>query len=161
MQAHSRPDGHDKTSQPLQQGQAGGLLEEVGGIWQEFMHLLHDHLRIATLETRLVAENLVGMVATSVGIMLLLVTAWLALVSAGVVALVEHGVTSATVALLIAVAANAVVAVVLAIMVRKQVRNLQWPATLRSLKPTPPRMPEDVHEESLKGDNPLQNMTRH
>jgi hypothetical protein len=75
--------------------------------------------------------------------------------------LVEHGVTSATVALLIAVVANVVVAALLAVAVRKQVHNLQWPATLRSLKPTPPRMPEDVHAESLKGDNPMQNMTRH
>lgn len=123
--------------------------------------MLHDHLRIATLETRLVAENLVGMVATSVGVVLLLVTAWLALVSAGVVGLVTNDIASATVALLIAVALNVAAAVALGFAIRKQVKNLQWPATLRSFKPTPPRMPEDIHAESLKGDNPLQNMTRH
>jgi hypothetical protein len=161
LQTHSR-NGQAYTSQPAEQAQVGGVMEEASGIWQDLMHMLHDHLRIATLETRLVAENLVGMVVTSVGAVLLAVTAWLALVAAGVAALVENDVTSVTVALLIAVAVNVAAAVGLGFAIRRQVKYLQWPATLRSMKPTPPRMPEDIHAESLKGDNPLQGTnTRH
>src|SRR5690606_40545082 len=74
------------------------------------------------------------MIATSVAVVLLAVTAWLGLVSAGVVALVEQGIT-ASIAILIAVAVNLVLAAILVFAVRKQVSHLQWPATLRSLHP--------------------------
>lgn len=109
-------------------------MEEVKYIWHDVRLLIHDHLKLATLETKLVAESLVSMIATSVAVVLLVVTAWLGLVSAGVVAMVEQGI-AASIAILIAVAVNLVLAVILGMAIRKQVDHLQWPATLRSLHP--------------------------
>lgn len=127
--------GHDSESDtPGTTDVGGGIMEEIRYIWHDVRLLVHDHLKLATLETKLVAESLVSMIATSVAVVLLVITAWLGLVSAGVVAMVEQGIT-ASIAILIAVAVNVVLAVILGMAIRKQVSHLQWPATLRSLRP--------------------------
>ena len=128
------PEHHANSGTPSAHDVGGGIMEEAKYIWHDVRLLIHDHLKLATLETKLVAESLVSMIATSVAVVLLVVTAWLGLVSAGVVAMIEQGL-SASIAILIAVAVNLVLAVVLGIAIRKQVSHLQWPATLRSLHP--------------------------
>lgn len=135
-------------------------MDEVRHLLSDVRLLVHDHLKLATLETRLVAESLVSMVATSVAVVLLLVTAWLGLVSAGVVALVELGLPVSG-AILIAVAVNVVIAFLLGIAIRRQVNHLQWPATLRSLRPSASEQtpPQAVHE--MTGETPASNVTRH
>jgi hypothetical protein len=137
-------------------------MDEVRHIWAEFRLLIHDHLRLATLETRLVAESLVSMIATSVAVMLLLVTAWLGLISAAVVFMVERGL-SVSGAILIAVAANVLVAFLLGIAIRRQVSHLQWPATLRSLRPSSAELhqPPPASDGQMSTQAPPANVTRH
>ena len=137
-------------------------MDELRYIWRDLRLLIHDHLRIATLETKLVAESLVSMVATSVAVVLLLVTAWLGLVSAGVAFMVEMGLPVSG-AILIAVAINVVIAVLLGMAIRKQVSHLQWPATLRSLKPSSaePSPQQSIHDRQLSADAPPSTVTRH
>jgi len=142
-------------------------MEEVRNIWNDIRLLIHDHLKLAALETRLVAESLVSMVATSVAVVLLLVTAWLGLMSAGVVLLVEQGV-AASGAILIAVAVNLIIAFLLGIAIRRQVSHLQWPATLRSLRPSAADAlsQQSTPESSMQanqytGETPSSHVTRH
>lgn len=137
-------------------------MDEVRLIWHDLRLLIHDHLRLATLETKLVAESLVSMIATSVAVVLLLVTAWLGLVSAAVVFMVEMGLPVSG-AILIAVVFNVVIALLLGIAIRRQVSHLQWPATLRSLRPSSaePKPQQSVHDRSLGGETLSPNVTRH
>ncbi|HEU4709485.1 MAG TPA: phage holin family protein [Methylophilaceae bacterium] len=157
------PDPNTGAGRPVPDGKDGGVLGEAGHLWHEVRLLVHDQLKLAALETRLVAESLVSMVATSVAVVLLLVTAWLGLVSAGVVALIEWGL-AASVAILIAVVLNVVIALLLGMAIRRQVSHLQWPATLRSLRPGPqePLPPDAVEGQPPLGPHsPPYNNTRH
>lgn len=146
----------------------GGIVEEAKYIWHDVRLLIHDQLKLATLETKLVAESLVSMIATSVAVVLLVVTAWLGLVSAGVVAMIEQGI-AASIAILIAVAINLVLAVILGIAIRKQVSHLQWPATLRSLHPNAGQSAsmQSIHAQesgqmqTSAMEAPSSNVTRH
>jgi hypothetical protein len=113
-----------------------GLLESAGALWHELRGALHDQLRLAVLETKLAGTSLVVMIAAGVMVALLLVTAWLGLVGAGVLWLIGMGV-AASMAMLMVVAASVVFALALCYLIRRQSRHLQFPATLRSLRPVP------------------------
>jgi hypothetical protein len=113
-----------------------GLLESTGALWHELRGALHDQLRLAVLETKLAGTSLAVMLAAGVMVALLLVTAWLGLVGAGVLWLIGMGV-AASMAMLMAVAASVVFALALCFLIRRQSRHLQFPATLRSLRPVP------------------------
>ena len=112
------------------------ILDDVKSLWAETCGLAHDQLQLAALETKLAGESLVSMIAAGVVVAVLLVTAWLGLVGAGVLALIHSGVL-ASIAMLLAVALNVVVAFVLFKIIRNKSQNLRWAATLRSLKPRP------------------------
>ena len=112
------------------------ILDDVKSLWSETWGLAHDQLQLAALETKLAGESLVSMIAAGVVVAVLLVTAWLGLVGAGVLALIHSGVL-ASIAMLLAVALNVVVALVLFKIIRNKSQNLRWAATLRSLKPRP------------------------
>ena len=116
-----------------------GLLEEVKSLWQELRELAHDELTLVALETRLAGKSLVTMIAAGAMVAVLLVSAWLGLVGAVVLWLVGIGVT-ASIAMLLAVATNLVFALILYDMIRRQSRHLQFPATLRSLRPVPAKL---------------------
>jgi hypothetical protein len=137
-------------------------MDEVRYIWRDLRLLIHDHLRLATLETKLVAESLVSMVATSVAVVLLLVTAWLGLVSAAVVFMVEMELPISG-AILIAVLFNVVIALLLGVAIRRQVSHLQWPATLRSLRPSSAesKPQQSIHDPQLDSHTASANVTRH
>jgi uncharacterized membrane protein YhiD involved in acid resistance len=74
------------------------------------------------------------MIGAGVMVAILLVSAWLGLTGAAVLWLVSIGVM-ASIAMLLAVAANLVFALILYDVIRRQSRHLQFPATLRSLRP--------------------------
>ena len=112
------------------------LLEEIKSLWQEFSGLAHDRLTLAALETRLAGKSLVTMIAAGVMIAALLVSAWVGLMGVAVLWLVNVGIV-ASIALLIAVAANLVFALILYAVIRLKSRYLQFPATIRSLRPLP------------------------
>jgi len=123
-----------------------GVLDDVKSLWAEACGVAYDHLQLAALETKLAGESLVSMIAAGVVVAVLLVTAWLGLVGAGVLALIHSGVL-ASLAMLLAVALNVVVALVLFKIIRSKSQNLRWAATLRSLKPRP-RTPPKVEPSS-------------
>lgn len=79
------------------------------------------------------------MIAAGVMVAALLVSAWLGLMVAAVLWLISIGVV-AGIAMLLAVAANLVLALMLCYLIRRQSRHLQFPATLRSLRPAPPML---------------------
>jgi hypothetical protein len=113
-----------------------GLLDNAKELWRELRALAHDQLTLAALETKLAGKSLVNMIAAGVMVAILLISAWLGLMGAAVLWLVNIGVM-ASVAMLIAVAANLALAAILYELIRRQSRRLQFPATLRSLRPLP------------------------
>jgi hypothetical protein len=113
---------------------APGLLDDVKSLWSEVRGLTYDHLQLAALETKLAGESLVSMIAAGVIVAVLLVTAWLGLVGAAVLALIDSGML-ASIAMLLAVLINIIVAGVLFKVIAMKSQNLRWSATLRSLKP--------------------------
>ncbi len=130
----------DRQGEPAASGSAApaGLLEDVKSLWHELRAMVHDELTLAALETKLAGRSLVTMIAAGVMVGVLLVSAWLGLMGAAVLWLVSIGVV-ASIALLVVVAANLVFAVILYEVIRRQSRHLQFPATLRSLRPLPSR----------------------
>lgn len=112
---------------------ASGVMGTASALWHELSGALHDQLQLALLEAKLAGTSLATMVAAGVMAALLLVTAWLGLVGAGVLWLIGMGV-AASIAMLIAAAANVVFALALYYLIRRQSRHLQFPATLRSLR---------------------------
>ena len=113
-----------------------GLMKEVASLWQELRGLVHDQLTLAALETKLAGKSLVTMIAAGVLVAVLLITAWIGLVGAAVVGLIGVG-TTPSIAILLGVAANLLFALFLYGVIRRQSRHLQFPATLRSLRPVP------------------------
>jgi len=138
----------NRTGEPAEVGGtlsgASGLLEEVSSLWYEVRGLVHDRLTLAALETRLAGKSLVTMIAAGVLVACLLVSAWLGFMAAAVLWLIGIGVM-ASIAMLIAVAANLVLALIFYGVIRRQSRHLQFPATLRSLRP--------VRASKLQGAN--------
>lgn len=122
----------DVTNPQQPSGEGIPLLNEVKGLWLEFRGLVHDRLRLAALETQQAGKSLVSMIISGVIIALLLVSAWLGLLSALILWLIELGVM-ASVAIFLGVIANLLLAVFLAYSIRRQSRHLGWPASLRSL----------------------------
>ena len=110
----------------------GGLIKDVGRLWQQVLGLAHDHLQIAALETRLAGQSLVAMMAAGVMVALLLVSSWIGLIAAAIAALVDAGL-SISAAILLGAAANLVLALLLCAFIRGKSRDLLWAASLRSL----------------------------
>lgn len=131
--------GH--AGRPAARGQAAGasatgLLEDAGALTRELRGLVHDQLQLAVLEARLAARTMTVLVALGVGLALLLAAAWLGLLGAAVMVLINQGLGAAP-ALLIVALLNLAVTPLLYALLRRQVRSLGLPATLRTLKPQP------------------------
>ena len=113
------------------------MLEDAQSLLHELRGLTHDRLLLAALETRRAGESLVSMLVAGVVIALLLGSAWLGLIAAVVLGMIENGIVASS-AILLAVAANLLLALILFRVVRRKSRFLQFPATLRSLQTEPP-----------------------
>jgi hypothetical protein len=113
------------------------LLDNARSLWREVHGLVHDQLALAALETRLAGKSLVSMVVAGLMVAALLVSAWLGLMGVAVLWLVNVGVAP-TIAMLFAVAANITLALILRDRIQKHSRSLQFPRTVRGLRPTPP-----------------------
>lgn len=110
-----------------------GLLQEARALWSALRGVAHDRVELAALETRIAGESLARMVAAGILIALLLLSAWLAILGAGVVGLVAAGMHPGW-ALLIAALVNLGGAAGLYFLVRRLARNLGFPGTVRSLR---------------------------
>jgi hypothetical protein len=113
------------------------VLEDVQSLWHELYGLTHDRFRLAALETQRAGQSLVTMVVAGVMVAVLLNCAWLGLVAAAVLGLVENGVV-ASIAIVLAVAFNLLLALIFYGVIRRKSHYLKFPATRRSFKSSAP-----------------------
>jgi len=118
-------------------GSGSGMLEDAQSLWLELRGLTHDRFRLAALETQRAGKSLVDIVVDGIMVAVLLIGAWLELMAAAVLELVEHDVVATSSAILLAVASNLLLTLILFGMIRRKSRYLQLPVTLRSLQPIP------------------------
>jgi len=118
-------------------GSGSGMLEDAQSLWHELRGLIHDRFRLAALETQRAGESLADMIVAGVIVGALLIGAWLGLMAAAVLELVEHDVVATSSAILLAVASNLLLVLILFGVIRRKSRYLQFPATLRSFQTTP------------------------
>lgn len=111
-----------------------GPLDDLSALQRELRALVHDQLRLAGLELRLAAHSLMTMIAAAVCIGALLVMAWLGLMAAAGLGLLEMGLEPALVLLVLA-ALTLVPAGLLRMLIRHRSRDVGLPASLRALKP--------------------------
>ena len=131
------PSDHDAKSPSEASGREPGLLEVARLLERELRGIVHDHLVLAALETRQAGESLVRIIAMGLITACLLSTAWLALVSAVVIVLVQHTLLTASIALMLVFAVHGLVAMLLIAAIRKRSRSLLFPATISRLEPAP------------------------
>jgi len=113
------------------------MLEDAQSLWHELGGLIHDRFRLVALETQRAGKTLVDMIMAGVMVGVLLTGAWLGLMAAAVLELVEQDVVTTSSAILLAVAFNLLLALLLFGVIRRMCRYLQFPATLRSFQTTP------------------------
>ncbi|UOA10865.1 phage holin family protein [Methylobacter sp. S3L5C] len=118
-----------------------GIFKDGQALWYELRGLILARFQLAILETQQAGNSLVTMLIAGVIIAILLGSAWLGLVAAAAVWLVENNVVMASSAILLAVALNLLLAIILCGVIRCKSRNLQFPATLRALEPKSPESP--------------------
>jgi uncharacterized membrane protein YqjE len=112
-----------------------GLLKETTRLWDELHGLAHDHLQLAALETQRAGESLVTMITAGMIVAGLLLSAWLGLMGAAVLALTSNGIMETDSALLLAVAVDLLVALLLCGVIRRRSHHLRFPANTGSLQP--------------------------
>ena len=120
-------------SPPAAPDSGTGLLGNVQVLWRDLRGLLHDHLQLAALEAQRAGKSLVNMVIYGVAAAILVVTAWLGLMAAGVLWLIDLGLNS-SLALLAAVGVNVGGVLLLVLMIMRASKYLGFSATVRSLK---------------------------
>ena len=105
----------------------------AGSLLRQSRAVSSDYLQLAVLDARSAAVRFAWMLAYGVAAAILLVTAWLALVAAGIVWMLGSGASWIT-ALAIAAALNVVAAGVIAYLVRNMFSDPPFAATLRQLR---------------------------
>jgi uncharacterized membrane protein YqjE len=120
------------------------MQEDAQSLWKELQGLTHDRLRLAALETQRAGENLVTMIVMGVMVAILLIGAWLGLMAATVLRLIESGMVASN-AILLAIALNLLFTLLLFGVIRRKSYFLQYPGTLRSLQSAPPE-PRNVEK---------------
>lgn len=110
--------------------------EHAASFAREVRGLVHDHLELATLESRLIIHRVLRMAILAIFSALVLAGAWFALAGAAVFVLISLGVTPAMAMALVAVA-NVLLALGGWLLIKRTNTRLGWPATQRTLKPQP------------------------
>jgi hypothetical protein len=113
-------------------------------LWANGKCLVRDHTLLALLEVQRASIALVKILGAAVIISVLVVSAWMALVTAFVVWLVGAGM-NVGVAIVIAAVINLIAAGALAFWIKSQIPELLFAATVRQLKGEPPPAEKD-HE---------------
>ncbi|MGZ4981156.1 MAG: phage holin family protein [Methylobacter sp.] len=112
------------------------ILENALVLWQELYGFSHDCFHLIALEARRAGKNLVYMLIAGLIAAVLLIGAWLGIVAAAVLWLIEHGFMASS-AILLAVALTLLLTLILIVVIHRKSRYLQFPATVRSLQPMP------------------------
>jgi len=128
-----------KTAEAMQA--AKGVFGKFTGVFTSARQMLGDFVELVAFEARRAGLSLVWMIMLGVVAAMLLVTTWLALMTALAFWLVSLGVTLAGAIAIVAVT-NLLMAVAIGFVCFLLSRNLLFPATRRQLKPESP--PSDV-----------------
>jgi hypothetical protein len=108
-----------------------GILKDAAALLHELRELGQQRFLLAALETRQAAESFIAMLIAGILVAVFLNCAWLGLVAAVVLRMIEHGIAASD-AIFSAVAVNLLAVLILGIVIRRKSRYLQFPATLAS-----------------------------
>jgi hypothetical protein len=118
----------------LYRGQKGSRIGRLAGsLLQQSRTLSSDYLQLAVLDARSAAVRFAWMLCYGMVAAILLVTAWLALVAAGIVWMLGTGASWVT-ALAVAAGLNVVIGALLALRMRNMFSEPPFAATLRQLR---------------------------
>jgi hypothetical protein len=123
--------GQASSAEPLQSSK---VLEEALSLWHELHQLGHDHFLLAALETRRAGESLVTMLVAAIVLAFLLISAWLGLLAAAVLGLIENGMAASR-AILLSVVFNLLLVLIVYGVIRRKSYYLQFPAILGNFQP--------------------------
>lgn len=138
MDTNSQQDkSSGKTNAKADAAQTPSVLNDTQALLAELRGLGFDHLRLAALETQRAGESLVSMVMAGVMVAILLMAAWLGLLAAAVLWVTENNLVLPSVAMLLAVVFNLLLALICCEVVRRKKRYLHFPSTLRSFQGIP------------------------
>jgi hypothetical protein len=126
--------GTDIPVAPEETLQLKDTLEDLGSLPAELRGMVHDHLQLAGLELRLAGRSLMAMIAASVFMGALLLLAWIALMGSAGLGLEALGLSPAIVMLILAGLTLTLAWLLRAYIYRKSTA-LEFPGSLRSLKP--------------------------
>ncbi|MDV6327193.1 phage holin family protein [Idiomarina sp. Sol25] len=123
MAVHKQADANETES----------LLKQVQALESEVRGVVKAQLQLAGMETRRAGESFVRMVAFAVLAACLVFTAWAALVTAAVIAVVNSSVVSLTTALVFVAAAHLVATFYIIRHIKRRSRDLLFSETSSSL----------------------------
>jgi len=126
--------------EPSAARRAPGLGELLGRLLGEARSLVSDYALLAVLDARRAAIRLAWLLASVLVAAVLIVTAWMAFVAAGIVYMLGHGASWIS-ALAVAAAINVVGAGALAWWARHLVTEMPFHALLRQLRGEAPESP--------------------
>ncbi len=113
---------------------SAGVMAEVRSLVNEFRGLAADHVKLAALEAKQAGASLGMIVALGVLAAIFLLSAWLGLMGAVALFLVERALLTGSAALGLAVAVNLVLVLVLGVLMYRRRNQMTFAATARSLK---------------------------
>ncbi|HZP86513.1 MAG TPA: phage holin family protein [Burkholderiales bacterium] len=110
----------------------GSFTEAVQGAWHELRGLLREHFVLGVLEAQRAGLHLAYVLAAVLVVSVLVVTAWLAIVTA-IVAWLASANVSWPIVFIVAAVLNLIAAALVAWWAKRQVSELPFSATLRQL----------------------------
>ena len=119
-----------------------GLGELTGRLVGDVRQLVADFAQLAVLDARRAGVRLAMLLSAGLLIAILAITAWMALVAAGIIWMFDEGI-SWPLAIAIAALINIVAAAALAWWARHLVSEMPFTALLRQLRGDPPRNPDE------------------
>jgi len=123
----------------------------MAATWLNLKNLVRDHVQLALLEVQRAGLSFAKIVGAAIVIAVLVITAWMGVLTSVVVWIVGEG-ASLPLALLLAAIVNLVAAGLLVWWIRSQVPELLFAATLRQLRSDREgesyRGPADRHEQT-------------
>ena len=123
-----------------------GLGQLLGSFFSDTRQLAADFAHLAVLDARRAGVRLAMLLSAGVVIAILIITAWMGFVAAGIVWMFDQGV-SWPVAIAIAALINIVAAAALAWWARHLVSEMPFTALLRQLRGEPPASPPGHPDE--------------
>jgi uncharacterized membrane protein YqjE len=121
-----------------------GFGELLGRFFSDTRQLVADFAQLAVLDARRAGVRLAMLLSAGLSIAILLVTAWMGFVAAGIVWMFDKGV-SWPLAIAAAALINIAAAAGLAWWARHLVSEMPFTALLRQLRGNPPKDPDEKH----------------